>query len=131
MMTKKELELKQVFHRRRSVEHRIYKELGLLEHYQYMNIMRKESNLTDDEVARCQDLINSINLGFPKYKDRLDELDKKFESLVKHCENHEYSFRNFCGVEVCQICGQHKGLAGCYCGWNSHVLDPMELEEFY
>jgi hypothetical protein len=31
---------------------------------------------------------------------------------------HDYRFSNFCGVKVCSECGDHKGLARCYCGWN-------------
>ena len=30
---------------------------------------------------------------------------------------HEYAFSSYCGVEVCNECGDHKGLARCYCGW--------------
>ena len=25
----------------------------------------------------------------------------------------------YCGVLVCDLCGTHKGLARCFCGWSS------------
>ena len=31
---------------------------------------------------------------------------------------HEYGFIRSCGVQVCNKCGDHKGLARCYCGWS-------------
>lgn len=30
----------------------------------------------------------------------------------------EYSFTKYCGADVCCKCGNHKGLARCYCGWS-------------
>jgi hypothetical protein len=29
---------------------------------------------------------------------------------------HVYSFEPYCGARVCE-CGDHRGLARCYCGW--------------
>lgn len=31
---------------------------------------------------------------------------------------HEYRFSRYCGAQVCDHCGDHKGLARCYCGWS-------------
>jgi len=46
---------------------------------------------------------------------------------VVECENepefcgdhnqHPYIFNKECGCYVCEKCGDHKGLARCYCGW--------------
>jgi len=37
--------------------------------------------------------------------------------------NHDYEFSTFCGAHVCEKCGDHRGLARCYCGWG---LEPGE-----
>jgi len=31
--------------------------------------------------------------------------------------SHVYIFSRYCGAHVCDDCGDHKGLARCYCGW--------------
>ena len=31
---------------------------------------------------------------------------------------HEYRISRYCGARVCDDCGDHKGLARCYCGWS-------------
>jgi len=31
---------------------------------------------------------------------------------------HAYLFSRYCGAHVCDDCGDHKGLARCYCGWS-------------
>ena len=31
--------------------------------------------------------------------------------------HHKYLFERYCGVDVCQDCRDHRGLARCYCGW--------------
>ena len=30
---------------------------------------------------------------------------------------HDYLFSRGCGVDVCYDCGDHKGLARCFCSW--------------
>ena len=32
---------------------------------------------------------------------------------------HDYIFSRGCGVGICYECGDHKGLARCYCGWSA------------
>jgi hypothetical protein len=44
---------------------------------------------------------------------------KKF----KECK-HEYYFNKYCGADVCSKCGEHKGLAHCFCGWKIGSADP-------
>lgn len=39
---------------------------------------------------------------------------------------HSYTFSAYCGVEVCDKCGDHKGLARCYCGWNLAAGERLE-----
>ncbi len=34
-----------------------------------------------------------------------------------HC-GHVYYFDRYCGADICCNCGDHKGLARCYCGWS-------------
>lgn len=29
----------------------------------------------------------------------------------------EYERQDYCGARVCVECGNHRGLARCYCGW--------------
>ncbi len=36
---------------------------------------------------------------------------------------HEYDFSIYCGADVCYDCGDHKGLARCYCGWSQSGSD--------
>lgn len=31
---------------------------------------------------------------------------------------HDYQLSRYCGAHVCHKCGDHKGLARCYCGWS-------------
>ena len=30
-----------------------------------------------------------------------------------------YFFDTYCGADVCDTCGNHKGLCRCYCGWST------------
>jgi hypothetical protein len=32
--------------------------------------------------------------------------------------NHEWAWGRGCGVKVCLICDEHKGLERCFCGWS-------------
>ena len=38
----------------------------------------------------------------------------------------EYHVRSFCGVQVCVLCGSHRGLARCYCGWSESGGDGRQ-----
>lgn len=51
-----------------------------------------------------------------------------FQDQLEQSEGclHEYEWSNGCGARVCHKCGDHKGLAKCYCGWN---LQPGEVLE--
>lgn len=31
---------------------------------------------------------------------------------------HKYRFDRGCGVGICDLCGDHRGLERCYCGWS-------------
>ena len=43
---------------------------------------------------------------------------------------HDYQKVRGCGVEVCNSCGDHKGLERCFCGWSRSSGDGRrELEE--
>lgn len=35
---------------------------------------------------------------------------------------HDYVWYDYCGAHVCVTCGEHKGLARCFCGWS--LTDP-------
>jgi len=45
---------------------------------------------------------------------------------MSECQHH-YEFRNYCGAYVCHECGDHKGLARCYCGWG--LMHGERLED--
>jgi hypothetical protein len=55
------------------------------------------------------------------------------EDHVEECQVHTYEWQDYCGVKVCRVCGNHKGLAKCYCGWNlepgERLEDDVEPEE--
>ena len=41
-----------------------------------------------------------------------------------------YERNRYCGCKVCDKCGDHKGLARCYCGWAADGGDGRkQLEE--
>lgn len=41
-----------------------------------------------------------------------------------------YHRQRYCGVLVCESCGDHKGLARCYCGWAADGGDGrQQLQE--
>jgi hypothetical protein len=50
----------------------------------------------------------------------------------KHCEQcaeGHYEFSRYCGAYVCDRCGDHLGLAKCYCGFGiKSAYDRAELE---
>ena len=46
------------------------------------------------------------------------------EDTVCECGEGKYSFNKYCGAFVCDKCGDHYGLARCFCGWNAHTVDP-------
>lgn len=32
---------------------------------------------------------------------------------------HSFAFNRYCGADVCDDCGAHKGLVRCFCGWSA------------
>ena len=47
------------------------------------------------------------------------------DAVNKPCE-HDYHWSRYCGAQVCNKCGDHEGLARCYCGFG---LQPGERLE--
>jgi len=44
--------------------------------------------------------------------------DKEYKCMT--CDKvTTYSFSRYCGCYVCDVCGDHYGLARCYCGWST------------
>ncbi|KKM81805.1 hypothetical protein LCGC14_1326210 [marine sediment metagenome] len=39
---------------------------------------------------------------------------------------HDYEVSKACGVMVCNKCGDHQGLARCFCGWSSSGGDGYQ-----
>jgi hypothetical protein len=85
-----------------------------------------------------------INEDQEEYHDELaeweeDRLQEDFEEERQltddrqgNCRNckGDYEFNRHCGAYVCDLCGDHKGLARCYCGWASSGGDGYrELSE--
>jgi hypothetical protein len=56
-------------------------------------------------------------------------LKEYFKSDLEATEGclHNYEWSNHCGAKVCNACGDHKGLARCYCGWGD--IQPGERLE--
>jgi hypothetical protein len=44
---------------------------------------------------------------------------------MKQCR-HDYTRSHSCGVMVCSLCDNHKGLARCYCGWSLSGSDGRQ-----
>jgi len=42
------------------------------------------------------------------------------------CDEHNYRWSKYCGADVCSKCGDHKGLARCFCGWNLSRGERLE-----
>jgi len=40
--------------------------------------------------------------------------------------SHDFVMNRMCGVEVCYDCGEHKGLARCFCGWNLSAGERLQ-----
>ena len=51
-------------------------------------------------------------------------------SKCEKCGKGTYRFNNYCGAYVCDGCGDHFGLARCFCGWTDggEVITEQELE---
>ena len=58
------------------------------------------------------------SVGTPTSADTtwLELIQKKVIHLSSECE-HNYQWSKYCGANVCSKCGDHKGLARCFCGW--------------
>ena len=41
----------------------------------------------------------------------------EMEENIMKCK-HDYRFHRYCAAKVCTKCGDHEGLARCYCGWS-------------
>lgn len=54
-----------------------------------------------------------------EYVDVPDMEGPGMETVPTIGQEHNYLFRNYCGVQVCGRCGDHRGLARCYCGWSA------------
>ena len=68
---------------------------------------------------------------------RIAKIEMEERGLCDECHDGHFHFRAYCGCEVCDKCGQHKGLAQCYCGWKAgggHASyadfdEPIDAEE--
>lgn len=78
---------------------RLYQELDEA----YQDTLEDRHLRARDEVAR-----SVVELGF----------------ALEH--EHDYRFSTYCGAHVCDECGDHKGLARCYCGWSQSGRNGRE-----
>ncbi len=88
-------------------------------------------------ISKLHDKLHSNwATGLPLSEEKLDDcrnivcalIDRQHKDPIEdrpQCE-HDYIFDRVCGVPVCGKCGDHKGLAFCFCGWN---LAPGERLE--
>lgn len=45
----------------------------------------------------------------------------------ENCEcGGEFEWSTYCGANVCTKCGNHKGLARCFCGWSESGGDGRQ-----
>ena len=82
----------------------------------------------NDPCPRCADELGGV---VTTYNGTLscDECDWEVPPPCDQCGG-EMSRDNTCGVAVCDSCGNHKGLARCYCGWSASGGDGYrELQE--
>ena len=71
--------------------------------------------------------IEQIRVQAATYEE-LGNLLAELDDAPEHV--HDYMYARGCGVRVCTTCGDHKGLARCYCGWSASGGDGyLELEE--
>lgn len=40
-------------------------------------------------------------------------------AATTECKHTTRYFSRSCGVDICSACGDHKGLARCFCGWSA------------
>jgi hypothetical protein len=59
------------------------------------------------------------------------ELEKDGAGGCEEGGKHDYELSPGCGVNVCIKCGDHKGLARCYCGWNLAPGERLEDDVDY
>ena len=75
------------------------------------------------------ELIRKIEDEAMEYADetRRDEIIAGAD--LEKCQ-HEYHLVRYCGADVCDHCGEHKGMDRCFCGWSRYGGDGRaELEE--
>lgn len=76
--------------------------------------------------------------GFPLSDENLDDcrnivcalMDRQHNEEAEECQ-HEYQLHRTCGVQVCVLCGDHKGLARCFCGWGLAPGERLEDDVEY
>lgn len=51
---------------------------------------------------------------------RIAKLEAEDRGACHECREGHYHFRHYCGCDVCDKCGDHKGRCKCYCGWGLH-----------
>lgn len=84
-------------------------------------------------LSRLTDWSQNAELSISK-KAEIERISDMFHILYERkagddeqedCD-HQYHLSRTCGVQVCDLCGDHQGLAKCFCGWN---LEPGERLE--
>lgn len=73
--------------------------------------------LSDENLDDCRNIICAL-------------LDRQHSEEAEECK-HEYQLHRTCGVQVCVLCGDHKGLAKCFCGWNLAPGERLEDDVEY
>lgn len=59
----------------------------------------------------------------------MSDINENPDDICPKCGGF-YFWVNGCGAKVCDLCGDHKGLARCWCGWSLSGGDGrVELEE--
>lgn len=77
----------------------------------------KDGNLLD---PTRENYVKIMAGEIPVTNRRIVDLSRDFmHEEVRLCDCGGYAyFARYCGAFVCSNCGQHDGLARCYCGWS-------------
>lgn len=57
-------------------------------------------------------------------------IHKEDGTKCEHCKDGHYYWSKYCAAYVCDKCGHHKGMIGCYCGWNVKNLYDAGLSTY-
>lgn len=90
---------------------------------QYRNLRDLVRNLTDSLRYRTpeqfKEFLSQIYVDWTTKTIKYTAEQQLVGTQTYTCDcGGEYDFRTYCGAFVCSSCGDHRGLARCFCGWS-------------